>query len=286
MKRLVLLILVAIIGHSCIKNNPDPSWIEIGVWDLQSNPNSQFPTGELTHNFTDAWVYIDDEMVGVFELPVKLPILKSGPVNIKIYPTIKNNGISATKKIYPFVNRYEVNVTLEKNKIVSLQPKTTYVDDVQFWVEEFEDAAVKIEDDPNTSAAQLTIGNDPSILKYGNFYGVVNLNQTDSMWVAYTQDMVLPKGKEVYLEIDYYNTNSLITGLIAISSASIKNNPNIQLNAQTAANVKWKKIYIDIKELVSNSQSADYFKQSFQAGLDAGDTEGVIVLDNIKVVHF
>ena len=50
--------------------------------------------------------------------------------------------------------------------------------------------------------------------------------------------------------------------------------------------VRWKKMYIDLKELVSNSYDAAYFKQSFQAILDHGDSEGFVVLDNIKVVHF
>ena len=40
---------------------------------------------------------------GIFEVPFKIPILKSGSVSIKVYPVVKNNGISATKKIYPFL---------------------------------------------------------------------------------------------------------------------------------------------------------------------------------------
>ena len=123
------------------------------------------------------------------------------------------------------------------------------------------------------------------------FYGFVNLNETDSTWVAYTNfesvnEANLPRGEEVYLEIDYYNTNNVVTGLLWISSSSIKNNTNYQLNDQDPSSVKWKKIYIDLKELVSNSPAGSYFEQSFQAILDKDDTEGLIVIDNIKVVHF
>jgi hypothetical protein len=216
--------------------------------------------------------------------------LKSGAVNIKIYPAIRNNGVSATKKIYPFVERFEINTTLVQNQTLQINPVTRYSSMVRFAIEDFEDPAIKIVNDPN-SATQMSQGNDPAILQWGNFYGFVNLNQTDTTWIAYTNfesvnEANLPRGKEVYLEIDYYNTNNVVTGLLWISSTSIKNNTNYQLNDQDPSAVKWKKIYIDLKELVSNAPAGNYFEQSFQAMLDVGDTEGLIVIDNIKVVHF
>jgi len=292
MKQFFLFVITGLMLNSCIKNNPDPSWIEITPWTLVANSNSQYPTGELTHSFTDAWVYVNDELIGVFQVSdtLKIPVLKSGAVNIKIYPAIRNNGVSATKKIYPFVERYEINTTLVQNQTIQINPVTRYSSMVRFAIEDFEDPAIKIVNDLN-SATQMAQGNDPAILQWGNFYGFVNLNETDSTWIAYTNfesvnEANLPRGKEVYLEIDYYNTNNVVTGLLWISSSSIKNNTNYQLNDQNPSTVKWKKIYIDLKELISNSPAGTYFEQSFQAILDEGDTEGLIVIDNIKVVHF
>ena len=292
MKQFFLFMIVGLMLNSCIKNNPDPSWIEITPWTLVANSNSQYPTGELTHSFTDAWVYVNDELIGVFQVSdtLKIPVLKSGAVNIKIYPAIRNNGVSATKKIYPFVERYEINTTLVQNQTLQINPVTRYSSMVRFAIEDFEDPAIKIVNDLN-SATQMAQGNDPAILQWGNFYGYVNLNETDTTWIAYTNfesvnEANLPRGKEVYLEIDYYNTNNVVTGLLWISPSSIKNNTNYQLNDQDPSKVKWKKIYIDLKELISNSPTGTYFEQSFQAMLDDGDTEGLIVIDNIKVVHF
>ena len=48
----------------------------------------------------------------------------------------------------------------------------------------------------------------------------------------------------------------------------------------------WKKIYIDLRELIGNSPSGSVFSQSFIASLDEGNTEGIILIDNIKVIHF
>ncbi len=286
MKQILYLLFVGLLASSCIKNNPDPAWLEVTKWSLVANPNSENQTGELTHNFSEAWVYIDDKIVGVFEVPFKIPILQSGNVNIKIYPAIKNNGIAATKKIYPFVEVFEVNANLVQNQTLTLNPITRYVSVTKFWIEDFEDPAVKIITDPNSQTA-LSQGSDPLILEYGNNYGEVNLNLTDSTWVAFTEQLpYIQIGKEVYLEIDYYNTNALITGLIAISPSSVINNQNVQLNPQDPASVKWKKIYIDLKEVVSNSSAQADFRISFQSLIDSGDSEGKIVLDNIKVVSF
>jgi hypothetical protein len=288
MKKLLYLSLLILSLSSCVKNNPDPSWIQVNNWTLEANIENIGVEGELTHNFSDAWVYVNDEFMGVFEVPFKIPVLKSGNCNIKIYPTVRNNGISATKKIYPFVSRYEINTELVQNQVLTINPTTQYLSGLNFWIEDFEDPSTKFETDPN-SAATLFQGTDPSILKWGNSYGQVNLNPIDSTWITYSSDpnnLYLPKGQEVYLEVDYYNTNAIVTGLVAISSSSIVTNTNIQMNPQDPSTVKWKKIYIDLKEIVSNSTGAEYFKQSFQAALDEGDSEGVIILDNIKIIHF
>lgn len=286
MKLLYLFIFLGFIFSGCVKNNPDPSWLEVNKWDLQINSSSVMYTGELTENITDAWVFVDDQIIGVFEVPFKIPILKSGSVNIKIYPTVKNNGISATKKIYPFLEVYEINTELVQNQTLTLNPTTRYYSNTNFWVEDFEDAGVKIQDDPNT-VAHLETGNDPLILEYGNNYGHVSLTSPESFWIAKTNGQLnLPKnGKDVYLEIDYYNTNSVTTGLMAAAATGNVGNTNVQLNKQDPSSIKWKKIYIELTEITSHSQSAQYFEVTFEALFDAIGSQGDIYIDNIKVVH-
>lgn len=278
-----------ILLSSCVKNNPDPSWLEVNSWTLLSNPELSGAEGELNHNFSDAWVYIDDEVVGVFEVPFRIPILKSGPVNIKIFPTIRNNGISATKKIYPFLDYFETNMELIENEVLTINPVTKYNAITNFWIEDFEDPLnVKLDIDANTSAILSTPSSNVDLQTFnGNFYGVIDLNSTDSTWVVSTRDQLfIPKNREAYLEIDYYNTNTLLTGVIWISPSSVINNPNIQLNAQNESNVKWKKIYIDLKELIGNAPNDANILQSLIAKLDPDKDNTQIRIDNIKVVYF
>lgn len=272
---------------SCVKNNPDPSWLRVNDWDLVANIALSGEEGELTEKITNAKVYVNDELIGIFETPFRIPLLSSGESVIRLDPVVINNGISATKKVYPFTNFYQETVTLVQNDTVVISPITSYKSNSNFWIEDFEDINISIENDPNTSLANLILSNESLNAFNGNYYGKVMLNETDSTWVAYTlEQLPIPKGVDSYLEIDYYNTNDVYQGLIYLSPSGIQDNVNIRLNAQSPESVVWKKMYIELRELVTASPIQSTFLQSFQANLDADDIEGVICLDNIKVIWF
>ncbi|HIP32005.1 MAG TPA: hypothetical protein EYG86_04515 [Crocinitomicaceae bacterium] len=295
MKTIILFIVLLFTLSSCIKNNPEPSWIQIDEWQLLENPNNQVGlTGVLTENISDAWVYVNGETIGVFELPVKLPLLVSGDAKIQIFPAVKNNGISATKKIYPFLEPYVINTNLVQSEVFDIAPTTMYFTGVKFNFENFQGPNNVVVDGPSSLASSGKT-NDPAILdpvvNEGEFLKI-QLNTTNNIWIASTTfnlgnlNMPLPKGKEVYLELDYYNTNRVTSGLIGISVNGSTDNPNVQLNPQKDSEVRWKKIYIDLREVVSGMVDADYFEFTFQGQLDDGASSGVICLDNIKAVYF
>ncbi len=283
----LLAIISPLLFTSCIKNNPDPAWISVGEWTLLDNPSVD--EGELTANFTDAWVYVDEKLIGVFEVPFKIPIIKSGSSTIKLYPTVLNNGISATKAQYPFVEPYIITADLESNQTIEIQPVTQYYSNCQFTILDFEDANSGFEDSPS-SLANLVITNDPAIIQPFNGIGFGRVSLTSSLytWISSTTpEMVLPKsGADVYMEVDFHNTADVVTGVLAISGTEVTQNPNVQLNKQDPSEVKWKKIYIELKTIVSGSSAADAFRQSFQATLPDDVTSAQINLDNIKIIHF
>ena len=276
---------VVFILCACVKNNPDPSWLRVNDWSLEANIALSGEEGELSHQLTNAKVFVNDTLLGIFETPFTIPILSQGPCEIKVYPVVVNNGISATKKVYPFIEFYQTDITLVKNETVEINPVTKYKSIANFWIEDFEDINTSIENDPNTSLANLQVSNENLTAFNGNYYGKVILNEIDSTWVAYTLDQLpIPKGVDCFLELDYYNTNDVYQGLLSVSPDGITNNINVRMNAQEVDAVYWKKIYIELKELVIASPNQSSFLQSFSASLDAEDTEGLIYLDNIKVV--
>lgn len=285
MRVLLYLVLVGMLA-ACIKNNPDPSWIEVNSFVLLTNPALSGSEGQLSQDFRDVWLYIDDQMVGCFQTPFKIPILKDGNVNIKIYPAVRNNGISGDKKIYPFMNVYEINSKLVKNQTLTVNPVTSYVDNLNFWIEDFEDASIKIQDDPNTSLASMFITSDNLTPFSGFNYGKVILNELDSVWVANTTEQLsIPKNKPCFMEVDYYNTNTFVQGFLALNLNGNNYQDNAGFNEQSFSAVKWKKMYIELSELIGNSINGSNFVQTFKANLDSLQTETFICIDNIKIVY-
>ena len=137
-KGVIFFIFSLLLISGCVKNNPDPSWLQINEWDLSGNIELSGAEGELTENISEAWVYVDDKVIGIFQVPCKVPILKSGLSNIKIFPAVKNNGISATKKIYPFLEVFEVNQELVQNQTLVINPSTKYKSITNFKIYDFE----------------------------------------------------------------------------------------------------------------------------------------------------
>ena len=288
MKKLALIVFTGLLFAGCVKNNPDPAWLEVNEWTLLNN--GSITEGELEHDFSSAWVYIDGKLIGVFEVPFKIPVLVSGNSTITLYPTIKDNGISATKKIYPFVEPYTINANLVANQTLTIDPTTQYYSECLFRIWDFEDPNTGFTETPLSTTTIFT-SNDPAIIQptNGNQFGRVNLNETENYWqAASTQSYSdIPRGgAEVYLEVTYHNTVSVVTGVLALEPNTVVSNPNVQINGQEPSEAVWKKIYIELKTIVSGSTNANAFQLSYDAFLPDSLSTGQINLDNIKLVHF
>lgn len=288
MKLFLSSILIVFLFTSCIKNNPDPAWLEVTEWTLIDNPNNPLVAGELSHNITDAWVYIDDKVVGVFEVPFKIPILESGPREIKLYPTIWDNGISATKRIYPFMEPYVITAELVQNETLKIDPVTQYYSVVNFEIVDFEGFSTGFTDN-SAYPASITTSSDPTVLGpfNGSKFGRVDLNSTSNEWKSIiSQPFNLPQsGAEVYMELDYYNNASISTGVLSYQGTEPTTHPNIRINPQEVGEEKWKKIYIELKTIVSGTPNADSYYMTFSATWPDSIPNAQINLDNIKLVY-
>lgn len=275
---------------ACVKNNPDPSWLEVNEWTLEANPSLSGEEGELTHKITDAWVYIDDKLIGVFQVPFKIPILKSGPCNIRLYPTIRINGFQANKIKNDQMVPYDIAANLVQNQTFTINPVTHYKDNVSFWIEDFEDINIKLTDDPNTSSANLNLANDSLKWFNGNYYGRVLLSPQDSIWIAYTnqdQQLTIPKGRQALLEIDYCNSIDFTHYLLFVNANGTTENPMITMvNPPKGKPLVWKKIYLELNEVIGYGPNNTNYVQAFKAFFDDSVANNLILIDNIKVVYF
>ena len=95
----LVLAVFSVVFASCRKfegSQTIPAYIHIESIVVDSLTD-YFTYGSTTSKITDAWVYVDDDPIGCFELPATFPVLKHGPHKVTVYGGIMSNGIAAAR---------------------------------------------------------------------------------------------------------------------------------------------------------------------------------------------
>ncbi len=246
--------------------------------------------GSASQKITDAWVYVDDEFLGTFELPARIPVLKSGVHQVKIWPGIKKNGIAATRVSYEYYNPVLTDVNfIPDSTTFALDPiskkrllKTTYQSTSLFvWKEDFEDIAVTLDTTTGSTAyIQRTPAGSPLTFE-GNHSGMVVLDSLHDYFECQTHSEYAIPYAPVYLEMNFNTNTSLTVGVFTYGSTVLYQTPIIYLNA---TNGQWKKIYIDLTTTLNAYSGMTTYRVYLRALKEAGVSESVILFDNFKVV--
>ena len=282
--KLILCLIPIILGiHSCEIINPEeeiPSYIHIDSFQLQINDSIK--EGSSSHKITDAWVFIDDELLGTFELPVTLPVLNEGKHILKIRAGIKVNGIADTRDKYPFYDFFTENINLIRGATIEVNPVVEYFNTTVFeWIEDFNGVGISLEPKSNSDTTIKNI-NASSLVFEGNGSGEIIMDSNmDFAEVFTSSDYQLPKNKTpVYLELNYKNNFVFTIGIYANNPTQSIQNNIIWINPSS----EWNKIYIDLTQHVSQEINALDFKIFFGV-LNSNNESPEIYLDNIKLLH-
>ena len=108
---------------------PVPSYIHIEKITLSTDPSVE---GTSSSKITDAWVYVDGNLLGCFELPVTFPVIGEGVHTITVKGGIKVNGIAATRAPYPFFTNFVQQVTLTQKQVTAISPVVHYVSGISW----------------------------------------------------------------------------------------------------------------------------------------------------------
>jgi hypothetical protein len=262
---------------SCEVINPEediPAYIHIQNIDLITDPG---PEGSDAHKITDAWVYVDDELIGVFELPATFPVLKTGERTIKVRAGIKSNGISATRIQYPFYKVYSTTAYLQPGQTLTLTPVVKYFEATVFeWIENFDNTGTTIANGPYPS--DTTVIQQNTDVFEGLQSGAVYLDGSKQLFFASSASSYnsLPKGEaRVWLELNYKSTHSFKVGIMA--------NNQVHESLIINPNENWNKIYVDLSPQVS-AYSGPH-KIFISMGRSTDSESAALLLDNIKLVH-
>jgi len=271
-QRIILFILVLLIFSCSKENNNIPSYVKIDNINLLSSPNF----GENTENITDVWFYVDDNLQGVYEIPVQFPILNDGIQNIRIKAGVKANGIASTRIQYPFYNSYIDTIELNQNQSISISPEFTYNDSYQAIIEDFESAGTIIDSTLNSEIDFLIISDNQ------NHYALAKIDTPNINFEASTQNLTLPQqGAPVYLEIDYKCSTEFLVGMYVNYSQNVEKKELIWVTSKQ----DWNKIYINLTSAVSESIGALSFKVFINMRRNDPSISEEISFDNVKILY-
>ena len=182
------------------------------------------------------------------------------------------------------VSLKEVNYDFVSNETIEINPYTFYKTGINFVIEDFEGITSAFEE---FDISPATLSNSTNGAIYGDYCGRVELTEQDSVWNAKTNwDANLPKGREVYLEIDYAIQSNILISTEAGNGGGTNQSPYLEMQKSTAVNVPWKKIYVTLEENVSFEINATFYNIILTSFLPAKDEEATILIDNVKLVYF
>lgn len=281
--KLYLPIVFALLFTACELINPEedtPSYIYIDSFEVETS-NLQ---GSHSSKITDAWVWVDNENLGVYPLPAYIPVLKSGVQDIHIEAGIKQNGISASRINYPFYTPYSKAITLSPLKTDTISPLVTYsIDEMPFMID-FEGIGINLEITSDSLNQQIekenTLTENRDILGYR--YGKVVLEgNDDQVFECTTPELNIPTDRPVYLEMDYKCNNTLVVGLYANSTTQVDKEAIIYLNPKE----EWNKLYLSLSNYIVSYNNVNNYKVFFGMFKEADTTQSEFCLDNVKILY-
>lgn len=269
-------------------NQTVPAYISIDSVGFTTDYNTQ---GTASNKFVDAWVYIDDQLVGGFEVPTVFPVLYEGQHRLEIIPGIKLNGISETRAPYPCLEPFLMQgINLFIDSIVHVRPETVYRSNVVFiWMEDFEDPSLSIFCHPESDTNMTRTPPDAPgafLDQYSAYSGITNLDTVRNYIYLQSDDdngegFALDRGDYIFLEINIKSEIPVAVGmLIKRSSLGIEKRPFIFLNKSE----DWNKIYVNFTPMVNETTDAINYRVFFEAELPSGNDHAVIMFDNIKLL--
>ena len=275
---LLSVISIVFITNSCDIINPEesiPAYISINNITIQEETN--------TLSITDAWIYIDGSLIGVYNLPATLPILYEGNHKISVRAGIKVDGIAKIRSFYPFYNPYIIEQDIVPGEIITLSPIVTYTEDRYLdWAEDFEGIGISIDTALGSETIMSFTNNNPF---QGSYSGKIFLEKNQSVFhgIIINSFYELPLNKTpVFMELNYKNDIEFFFGMYILNSdGSIDDKHILLVNTKET----WNKIYIDLANPISNYQEGINFKFYFTVYKTDTTKTAEVLLDNIKIVY-
>jgi len=284
--RLLLPAVLCAFSLSCNVINPDeqePGYIHIPAFEMDVLPGQ----GTSSEKITEVWVYAEEQIIGVYDLPADVPVIANGPTDIQFFAGIKNNGISSTRIRYPFYKPFTTSVNVSPISRDTIVPVFSYFEDVIITEKDFENGNFLVP--AGSTQGLFNVTDDPELVFEGSRSGIGTLEAGEVLLYFKDDDnLQLNAGLPIFLEMNYSCNNSFAVGMLAVNGSTVNKNMAVIINPTTSVpgTPRWNKIYIDFGLVPLQNLNADYFELYFEVVPDDPDENVTFYLDNLKLVQW
>lgn len=273
MKYLSFLFLLFII--SCAKEAEIPTYLEVNNIGLKNNLVNK----NKSINAADAWIYIDDELTGIHQIPFKIPLITEGTKKLTIKAGVLIYDQQSIREIYPLYTEYDTTITFNKDMSISVSPKVEYVPNTSYlFSKDFENSNNNLK--IIRGSKDTTFDYYSSDSKYGDMSGVFNFIKNQDIKVTQSDSIKYNSTDKIYIEIDYKNESTIEFGVDVFTNGKWEESP-ILLNVPKSNN--WNKLYLDPIPYLNSKSNSGYFK--FYTKLYYNESgSGKLLLDNMNVI--
>jgi hypothetical protein len=250
--------------------------------------------GSASANIQYAWVYLDDNPVGAFQMPCTFPMIGGAGVhNVSIYSGIAGANTNYALSINPFYQFYSVNLYMVPGNKYTFHPVSTYYDWVKFpYMENFNDQSPGSQPEYLTpyrgslgpSDTTMVVTNLKSLVFPGNQgAGMVIVTPPSThhgYYCGISDSITLPTtGEPVYVELNYRCTTQFSVGVFESNLAS-----QVSPCAVFYPTTTWKKGYVSLNNTIQTFNLETY-NLYFVFASDTIDNHSAdtLLLDNIKI---
>ncbi|PPK87629.1 hypothetical protein CLV84_0576 [Neolewinella xylanilytica] len=258
----------------------EPSYLFIEGFELETTAGE----GAATSAITEVWAFADEAFIGVFPLPGRVPVFRTGEVVIRLEAGVHQDGRSITPDSYPFYTPVEQTLTLIGGETIDLgRPVIRYRDRTTFgFVEGFEPGFERVFTDPLTPGGVIAVQSDE--VRSGGAAGAIVLSDANRLSEVATgltfRDLNLVP-ITVWLEVDFLADAPTIFGVIGQRDLSIVR----VFDPGFLPRDNWTKIYFNLSPVVGSADLPE-LRIALSSLLPNELGAGTVYLDNLKLLYF
>ncbi len=267
-----------------------------GYLDIDSvNVSAQTGQGNNIHQITAVQVYANSEFLGLFELPCKVPVLKSGKIRIECYPYVKLNGKNNQWTPYRVLKTSDTLLNFLPQQHTVYNPTFNFRTETYIRLEEdFSDGNSKLIPVPKLALGDTVAVEERSFDLAGKFQidnnkvYVAKFENTDTakyMDIATfdTYNSIPTDGRSIQFEYDINADLPVQLSLIRTINGVSELVPFLYM---PATGNKWKRFYVDLSPEIAGFDATLSIQILFSINKPPGFINNrEILIDNLRLSY-